>query len=77
MMLELFDREWPPGARRTVRLAGFGVTNFTSEPPQEQADLFGESQIDVQMQKRERLAAALDAIHSRHRQPAAESHQGR
>ena len=65
LMLELFDREWPPGARRTVRLAGFGVTNFTGEPPQEQADLFGESQIDVQMQKRERLAAALDAIHSR------------
>ena len=33
-------REWPPGARRTVRLAGFGVTNFTDRPEEEQADLF-------------------------------------
>ena len=65
LMLKLFDKEWPPGARRTARLVGFGVTNFTGEPPQDQADLFGESQIDEQMQKRERLAAALDAIHNR------------
>ena len=61
-MLELFDREWPPGTRRVVRLAGFGVTNFTDEPEEVQADLFGASPIDEQMRKRERLAEALDAI---------------
>ena len=65
LILELFDREWPPGALRTVRLIGFGVTNFTDHPESEQPDLFGESPIDEQMKKRERLAAALDAIHRR------------
>ena len=62
LMLELFDREWPPGTRRAIRLAGFGVTNFTDRPQPEQADLFGASRLDEQMQKRERLADALDAI---------------
>lgn len=65
LILELFDREWPTGALRTVRLIGFGVTNFTDRPESEQPDLFGESPIDEQMKKRERLAAALDAIHRR------------
>ncbi|MBR3820343.1 MAG: hypothetical protein IKJ37_01845, partial [Kiritimatiellae bacterium] len=65
LILELFDHEWPPGALRTVRLIGFGVTNFTDHPESEQPDLFGESPIDEQMKKRERLAAALDAIHRR------------
>ena len=63
LILELFDREWPYGAERTVRLIGFGVTNFTDRPESSQPDLFGVSPIDEQMKKRERLAAALDAIH--------------
>ena len=29
LALELFNREWPEGGRRTVRLVGFGVTDFT------------------------------------------------
>ena len=65
LMLELFNREWPPDTRRTVRLAGFGVTNFTDHPGEEQADLFGEAPLDKQMRKRERLADALDAIRRR------------
>ena len=65
LTLELFDREWPPGAIRTARLIGFGVSNFTDRPESRQPDLFGESPIDEQMKKRERLAAALDAIHRR------------
>ena len=65
LTLGLFDREWPPGAARTVRLIGFGVANFTDRPESGQLDLFGESTADEQMKKRERLAAALDAIHRR------------
>ena len=65
LILELFDREWPYGAERTVRLIGFGVTNFTDRPESSLPDLFGESPIDEQMKKRERLSAALDAIHRR------------
>ena len=65
LMLELFDREWPPGAKRTVRLAGFGVTNFTGRPEDEQADLFGDASLSAQMEKRERLSDALDAIRRR------------
>ena len=65
LMLSLFDREWPPGTRRTVRLVGFGVTNFTDRPGGEQADLFGDADSADRMRKRERLSAALDAI--RHR----------
>jgi DNA polymerase-4 len=65
LILELFDHEWPYGTERTVRLIGFGVTNFTDRPESSLPDLFGESPIDEQMKKRERLAAALDAIHRR------------
>jgi hypothetical protein len=65
LILELFDQEWPYGTERTVRLIGFGVTNFTDRPESSLPDLFGESPIDEQMKKRERLAAALDAIHRR------------
>ena len=64
-VLELFDREWPPGTCRTVRLIGFGVSNFTNNPGDGQPDLFGESPLEAQMKKRERLSAALDAIHRR------------
>ena len=63
LVLELFDREWSPGTCRTVRLIGFGVSNFTDSPGDCQPDLFGESPLETQMKKRERLAAALDAIH--------------
>ena len=72
LILELFDREWPYGAERTVRLIGFGVTNFTDRPESSQPDLFGLLPIDEQMKKRERLAAALDAIHQRRRHSAQE-----
>ena len=65
LMLDLFDREWPPGTQRTVRLAGFGVTNFTDRPEEDQADLFGTPSLHAKMEKRERLSAALDAIHAR------------
>ena len=63
LVLDLFDREWPVDACRTVRLIGFGVSNFTESPRGELPDLFGESPMEAQMRKRERLAAALDAIH--------------
>ena len=66
LMLKLFDNEWPIGTRRTVRLVGFGVTNFTYEPPDEETDLFGPSKLSEQMRKRERLSDALDAIRRRH-----------
>ena len=62
LMLTLFDREWPPGSRRTVRLVGFGVTNFTDRPGESQTDLFGAPSLDERMKKRERLSDALDAI---------------
>ena len=64
-MLELFNREWPPGTRRTVRLAGFGVTGFTDAPEDSQGDLFGPSSLTELMRKRERLSDALDVIHRR------------
>jgi nucleotidyltransferase/DNA polymerase involved in DNA repair len=67
LVLELFDREWPPGSCRTVRLIGFGVSNFTDSPGDCQPDLFGDSPLEAQMKKRERLAAALDAIHRKKR----------
>ena len=63
LILELFNREWPEGACRTVRLIGFGVSNFTHSPGGGQPDLFGEDPAEAQMKKRERLAAALDSIH--------------
>ena len=65
LMLELFDKEWPLGTRRTVRLVGFGVTNFTDQPIEAQADLFGDPALNEQMRKRERLSDALDEIHRR------------
>jgi hypothetical protein len=61
--LELFDREWPQGAGRTLRLVGFGVANFTeAEPGPVQGDLFGAAPDLAEMSKRERLSAALDAL---------------
>ena len=62
LMLDLFDKEWPPNRRRAVRLAGFGVTDITDSPEEPQPSLFGPSTLAEQMKKRERLAAALDAL---------------
>ena len=58
LMLDLFDKEWPPGRRRIVRLVGFGVTDITDTPEDPQPSLFGPSPLAEQMKKRERLAAA-------------------
>lgn len=62
LMLDLFDKEWPPGRRRAVRLAGFGVTDITDSPEDPQPSLFGPSPLAEKMKKRERLAAVLDAL---------------
>lgn len=61
LALDLFDREWPPGGRRTVRLVGFGVTDFTGMDAGEAPSLFP-SPLAAQMAKRERLAAVLDRL---------------
>ena len=69
MMLNLFDKEWPPGAERSVRLAGWGVTNFTSSPQDSQPSLFDSPENDSAGKriKRERLCDALDAIWEKRR----------
>lgn len=61
LALELFDREWPPGGRRTVRLVGFGVTDFTTAPASCEPTLFP-SPLAGQLEKRERLSAVLDRL---------------
>ena len=58
-LLELFDREWPVNELRTIRLAGFGVANFTGAP---EDDLFGGGE----REKRERLSDALDELRRRY-----------
>ena len=67
MALGLFDREWPEGASNTVRLVGFGVSDFRDSPEEPEAELFATQLSDLagKMKKRERLSAALDAIHLR------------
>ena len=67
MALGLFDREWPEGASNTVRLVGFGVSDFRDSPEEPEAELFATPLSDLagKMKKRERLSAALDAIHLR------------
>jgi DNA polymerase-4 len=69
--LALFDREWPerPSARqgrgrRTVRLVGFGVTNFQDAPGASAPTLFGDPD-EESRKKRERLSEALDALRDR------------
>ena len=66
LMLELFDREWPRSASRSIRLAGWGVTNFTSSP-----ESFAESFFEAPgalspeiRRKRELLSSAIDALPS-------------
>ena len=66
MALGLFDREWPEGASNTVRLVGFGVSDFRDTPEEPEPELFETPLSDLagKMRKRERLSAALDAIES-------------
>ncbi len=61
LALDLFDREWPPGTRRAVRLVGFGVTDFTETREDPELSLFP-SPLAGQMAKREKLAAVLDRL---------------
>ena len=60
--IALFDAEWPPSRRRTVRLVGFGVSDITDEPGEAEPSLFGPDPRFAERDKRERLSAALDAI---------------
>ncbi len=62
LALALFDREWPEGGRRTVRLVGFGVTDFTETRADPEPSLFP-SPLAAAMEKRERLAEVLDRLH--------------
>lgn len=68
-VLELFDREWPEWNCRSVRLVGFGVSDFVASPGGESPSLFP-SPLEAQRAKREKLAAVLDALatqrHQRH-----------
>jgi hypothetical protein len=59
--LELFDKEWPVGTKKEIRLIGFGVTNFTSIEEREEPSLFP-SELAVSMEKRERLSSVLDKL---------------
>lgn len=68
--LELFDRIWPTesGNRHfTVRLIGFGVSNIQDTPHMDDAPTLFAASGDAIREKRERLSAALDAIHDRNR----------
>ena len=58
--LELFDKE----TIGSVRLIGFGVTNIQNSPDANGPSLFPSPE-DERRQKRERLSAALDALHNR------------
>ena len=63
LALQLFDRMWPQNVPMTVRLVGFGVTDFTSSDTfSVQGDLFGASPDFNEIKKRERLSDALDII---------------
>jgi len=66
LALELFDREWPPGGRRTVRLIGFGVTDFTQDESLPAPTLFDAPQDGTKRKRRENLAAVLDKIPNTH-----------
>lgn len=62
LALELFDREWPPGGRRSVRLVGFGVTDFTQDDSLPAPSLFDAPGDNGRRDRREKLAAVLDKI---------------
>ena len=55
--LELFERE----DFETVRLIGFGVTNFTDSPEDGEPSLFADPE-DAAREKRERLSETLDRL---------------
>ncbi|MGN0846372.1 MAG: DNA polymerase IV [Kiritimatiellia bacterium] len=67
LALELFDREWPEGARRRIRLIGFGVTDFTATREDPEPSLFP-SPLAGEMAKREKLAVILDRLRCDDRQ---------
>lgn len=77
LALDLFDREWPAGARRRVRLVGFGVADFTEGDDAEAAPSLFPSPLAAERAKRERLAAALDRLGGRDRFCAILSCSGR
>ena len=52
-------------AARPVRLVGFGVSGFSSEPPPSQPSLFGPDPDEARAAKREALSRALDDIRAR------------
>ena len=59
--LALFEDVWHG---QSVRLIGFGVTNFTDSPEATQLSLFEEPD-DTAREKRERLSRTLDALRAR------------
>jgi len=61
---ELFDRAWPEGGVKSVRLVGFGVANLQDSPGDDAPSLFADPE-DEAREKRERLSAALDALRDR------------
>lgn len=61
LALEIFDREWMPGSHRSVRLIGFGVTDFTGRRDVGEPSLFP-SPLVGELEKRERLAAVVDRL---------------
>ena len=76
--LELFDAEWPETAmtpsgrpatllKRKVRLIGFGVTDIVDAPEDPEPTLFGPDPRVAERIKREKLSAAIDALHARSR----------
>lgn len=78
--LELFNAEWPeeailPSGRKTdgggrnVRLIGFGVTDIVDAPEDPEPTLFGPDPRVAERIKRERLSAALDALHAHPHRP--------
>lgn len=61
----LFDRAWPAdGKARSVRLIGFGVTQFQSHPDDAAPSLFADPS-DERREKRERLSRAIDLLRDR------------
>lgn len=61
LVLELFDREWPEWGCKTIRLIGFGVSDFVPIEDSDPPSLFP-SPTELERRRRERLAAALDAV---------------
>ena len=59
------DRRLDRGRRpKSIRLIGFGVANIQSSPGDDAPTLFADPATEAR-QKRERLSAALDALHEK------------